>query len=117
VCSRALVETAAESRPFASPFPNTHPTTHHTHTNHLSSTPNPTHPSTPNHPTPHPYPPNPPTHAPLPQAHSSLKTIRKKLVRKVLDYIKKMADDEVKCKEGDEKKGGGEGLGIGGGVW
>ncbi|KAI8467493.1 MAG: Hsp90 protein-domain-containing protein [Monoraphidium minutum] len=45
------------------------------------------------------------------QAHSSLKTIRKKLVRKVLDYIKRMADDEAKCgekgddgdKEGDDK--------------
>jgi hypothetical protein len=33
------------------------------------------------------------------QAHSSLKTIRKKLVRKVLDYFKKMADDEAKCAE------------------
>jgi heat shock protein beta len=49
------------------------------------------------------------------QAHSSLKTVRKKLVRKVLDYIKKLADDETKCKEeaeedkdkedGDKKKG------------
>ena len=32
------------------------------------------------------------------QAHSSLKTIRKKLVRKVLDYIKKWADDDKKCR-------------------
>lgn len=31
------------------------------------------------------------------QAHSSLKTIKKKLVRKVLDAIKKMADTEAKC--------------------
>lgn len=33
------------------------------------------------------------------QAHSSLKTIRKKLVRKALDFIKKLADDERKCNE------------------
>jgi hypothetical protein len=45
-----------------------------------------------------PFPPPPPL-----QAHSSLKTIRKKLVRKVLDYLKKLADDEAKCKE--DKKG------------
>eukprot|EP00879_Flechtneria_rotunda_P019160 GHRR01020115.1.p1 GENE.GHRR01020115.1~~GHRR01020115.1.p1 ORF type:complete len:360 (+),score=145.88 GHRR01020115.1:309-1388(+) len=31
------------------------------------------------------------------QAHSSLKTIKKKVVRKALDAIKKMADDEVAC--------------------
>jgi heat shock protein beta len=31
------------------------------------------------------------------QAHSSLKTIKKKLVRKVLDAIKKMAETETKC--------------------
>lgn len=45
------------------------------------------------------------------QAHSSLKTIRKKLVRKVLDYIKKWADDDKKCrssKEGDEGRPGEE---------
>jgi heat shock protein beta len=36
------------------------------------------------------------------QQHDSLKTIKKKLVRKLLDIIKKMADDELKCKEQDE---------------
>lgn len=53
-------------------------------------------------------PPNTPSLAPPPQAHSSLKTIRKKLVRKVLDYIKKLADDEAKCgknEEGDAEGG------------
>lgn len=44
------------------------------------------------------------------QAHSSLKTIKKKLVRKVLDAIKKMAETEAKCaddkaeEEGDKSK-------------
>jgi len=44
------------------------------------------------------------------QAHSSLKTIKKKLVRKVLDAIKKMADTEAQCaddkkaEEGDDKQ-------------
>jgi hypothetical protein len=40
------------------------------------------------------------------QAHSSLKTIKKKLVRKVLDAIKKMAETEVKCedKEGEVRQ-------------
>lgn len=33
------------------------------------------------------------------QVHSSLKTIKKKLVRKALDAIKKIADDEVKCND------------------
>nr|QBB20008.1 heat shock protein hsp90B [Ettlia sp. YC001] len=36
------------------------------------------------------------------QVHSSLKTIKKKLVRKTLDAIKKMADDEIKCKASDD---------------
>lgn len=36
------------------------------------------------------------------QQHAALKTIKKKLVRKVLDLIKKWADDEVKCKEEEE---------------
>lgn len=36
------------------------------------------------------------------QQHAALKTIKKKLVRKVLDLIKKMADDEKKCKEQKE---------------
>jgi hypothetical protein len=42
------------------------------------------------------------------QAHSSLKTIKKKLVRKVLDAIKKMAETDVKCehKEGEVRGGG-----------
>lgn len=39
------------------------------------------------------------------QAHSSLKTIKKKLVRKALDLIKRLADDENKCKA-DAKEGG-----------
>ncbi len=34
--------------------------------------------------------------------HAALKTIKKKLVRKVLDLIKKMADDEKKCEEQGE---------------
>lgn len=33
------------------------------------------------------------------QQHAALKTIKKKLVRKILDLIKKLADDELKCKE------------------
>lgn len=37
------------------------------------------------------------------QQHASLKTIKKKLVRKVLDMIKKMADNEVKCKKADKE--------------
>lgn len=36
------------------------------------------------------------------QTHSSLKTIKKKLVRKALDAIKKMADDDVSCKEAEK---------------
>lgn len=36
------------------------------------------------------------------QQHAALKTIKKKLVRKVLDLIKKMADDEKKCQEKEE---------------
>jgi hypothetical protein len=43
------------------------------------------------------------------QAHSSLKTIKKKLVRKVLDSIKKMAETEVKCEKAEEVRGGGVG--------
>lgn len=34
------------------------------------------------------------------QQHSSLKTIKKKLVRKALDIIKKLADLEKKAEEG-----------------
>lgn len=30
---------------------------------------------------------------------AALKTIKKKLVRKVLDMIRKMSENEVKCKE------------------
>ncbi|GBF98644.1 endoplasmin, partial [Raphidocelis subcapitata] len=41
------------------------------------------------------------------QAHSSLKTIRKKLVRKVLDHLKRLADEEAKCAE-ERKEGGGK---------
>eukprot|EP00878_Enallax_costatus_P000207 GHUV01000266.1.p1 GENE.GHUV01000266.1~~GHUV01000266.1.p1 ORF type:complete len:827 (+),score=175.61 GHUV01000266.1:179-2659(+) len=37
------------------------------------------------------------------QVHSSLKTIKKKLVRKTLDAIKKMADDEVKCNTSEDE--------------
>lgn len=33
------------------------------------------------------------------QQHAALKTIKKKLVRKVLDMVKKMADDEVACND------------------
>jgi hypothetical protein len=33
------------------------------------------------------------------QHHASLRTIKKKLVRKALDAIKKMADDEVACND------------------
>lgn len=40
------------------------------------------------------------------QVHSSLKTIKKKLVRKALDAIKKMADDQIKCKAADEPASG-----------
>jgi len=36
------------------------------------------------------------------QQHAALKTIKKKLVRKVLDMIKKMADDEIKCNDENE---------------
>ena len=38
------------------------------------------------------------------QQHSSLKTIKKKLVRKALDVLRKLADDEAK--EGEEKEEG-----------
>jgi heat shock protein beta len=37
------------------------------------------------------------------QAVTALKTIKKKLVRKILDIIKKMAEDEKKCKVRTEK--------------
>ncbi|EFJ49245.1 hypothetical protein VOLCADRAFT_80696 [Volvox carteri f. nagariensis] len=37
------------------------------------------------------------------QQEAALKTIKKKVVRKVLDLIKKMAETEVKCKDMDEK--------------
>lgn len=37
------------------------------------------------------------------QAHSSLKTIKKKMVRKALDMIKKMADEEKECKNKEEE--------------
>eukprot|EP00798_Chlamydomonas_sp_ICE-L_P027680 gene27680-7322_t len=43
------------------------------------------------------------------QSHAALKTIKKKLVRKVLDVIKKMADDEVKCRELDNAEGSEDG--------
>jgi hypothetical protein len=33
------------------------------------------------------------------QHHASLRTIKKKLVRKALDAIKKMADDEIACND------------------
>lgn len=47
------------------------------------------------------------------QQHSALKTIKKKLVRKVLDIIKKMAEDEkvrgcVRCVRSPGRKGGGD---------
>lgn len=38
------------------------------------------------------------------QQHAALKTIKKKLVRKVLDMIKKLADDEIKCKEQEKEE-------------
>jgi hypothetical protein len=37
--------------------------------------------------------------APVLQHHASLRTIKKKLVRKALDAIKKMADDEIACND------------------
>ncbi|MEW5297802.1 MAG: hypothetical protein WDW36_000986 [Sanguina aurantia] len=36
------------------------------------------------------------------QQEAALKTIKKKIVRKVLDLIRKMADNEKKCKDADE---------------
>ena len=39
------------------------------------------------------------------QQHAALKTIKKKLVRKILDVIKKMMDDDLKCKEQSEWRG------------
>eukprot|EP00877_Chromochloris_zofingiensis_P005364 jgi/Chrzof1/14829/Cz09g17250.t1 len=54
------------------------------------------------------------------QAHSSLKTIRKKLVRKALDFIKKLADDERKCNEtpeGDDDRPAKEDCGKFGEFW
>ncbi|KAJ9506233.1 hypothetical protein QJQ45_014382 [Haematococcus lacustris] len=38
------------------------------------------------------------------QQHAALKTIRKKLVRKVLDLIKSWADDEAKCRKAEKDK-------------
>lgn len=39
------------------------------------------------------------------QQHSSLKTIKKKLVRKALDVMRKMAEEDEELKESDEYKG------------
>lgn len=39
------------------------------------------------------------------QQHAALKTIKKKVVRKVLDLIKKWADDEGKCRKAEGKEG------------
>jgi hypothetical protein len=48
-----------------------------------------------------------------PQAHSSLRTIKKKLVRKVLDAIKRMADTDAKCDAADKAgKEAGEVTGV-----
>eukprot|EP00197_Chlamydomonas_leiostraca_P012972 CAMPEP_0202865410 /NCGR_PEP_ID=MMETSP1391-20130828/5942_1 /ASSEMBLY_ACC=CAM_ASM_000867 /TAXON_ID=1034604 /ORGANISM="Chlamydomonas leiostraca, Strain SAG 11-49" /LENGTH=829 /DNA_ID=CAMNT_0049545253 /DNA_START=106 /DNA_END=2595 /DNA_ORIENTATION=+ len=38
------------------------------------------------------------------QQHAALKTIKKKIIRKVLDLIKKWADDEAKCRKAEEDK-------------
>lgn len=38
------------------------------------------------------------------QQHSALKTIKKKLVRKILDIIKKMSDDEKQCQKQEEEE-------------
>lgn len=43
------------------------------------------------------------------QQHSSLKTIKKKLVRKALDMIKKIAEEEEEAKKGSEEVAEGEG--------
>lgn len=52
------------------------------------------------------------------QAHSSLKTIKKKLVRKVLDAIKKMAETETKCDDTEaEEKPDAEECGKFGKLW
>lgn len=45
----------------------------------------------------------------MPQAHASLRTIKKKLVRKALDAIKKLADDEAACQDAKDKGGEQEG--------
>ena len=39
------------------------------------------------------------------QQHSSLKTIKKKLIRKALDMIRKIADEDPDENDGKEKKG------------
>ena len=39
------------------------------------------------------------------QQHSSLKTIKKKLIRKALDMIRKIADEDPDENEGKDKKG------------
>ena len=38
------------------------------------------------------------------QQHSALKTIKKKLVRKLLDIIKKMSDNEKQCQKQEEEE-------------
>jgi hypothetical protein len=40
------------------------------------------------------------------QQHASLKTIKKKLVRKALDMIRKMSETEVKCKQFEKEDAG-----------
>jgi hypothetical protein len=41
------------------------------------------------------------------QQHASLKTIKKKLVRKALDMIRKMSETEGKCKKAEKEDAGG----------
>ncbi len=40
------------------------------------------------------------------QTSAALKTIKKKLVRKVLDLIKKWSDDELKCRKSEKGEEG-----------
>ena len=42
------------------------------------------------------------------QTSAALKTIKKKLVRKVLDLIKKWSDDELRCRKAENGQDSGE---------
>lgn len=42
------------------------------------------------------------------QQHASLKTIKKKMVRKALDLIREMSEAEVKCQQQKKRKEDGE---------